>query len=192
MSRTEQMTEPEKRLVAEAEADLQQLLSIEPSPEFAAKVRARIHEQRERRTTRWGWFGLAITAAALVLVAVLRTHDSASETRDLQAVRLPDTPLAASVAMEHGSTPVTIAAHSAAVGKQSTNTVETVASPEVIIDPAMTSAIQRLAAGARNTILDGSNGESIAADAHAGALPVAEPLKVPELVVSPADPNGGQ
>jgi hypothetical protein len=193
MSRTEQMTEPEKRLVAEAEADLQQLLSIEPSPEFAAKVRTRIHEQRERRTTRWGWIGLAIAAAAaLILVAVLRTHDSAAETQDVEVVRLPDTLLPASVPMEHRSTAVTIAAHAAAVGKQSTNTVETGASPEVIIDPAMTSAIQRLAAGARNTILDGSNGESIAADAHAGALPVAEPLKVPELVVSPADPNGGQ
>jgi hypothetical protein len=64
--------------------------------------------------------------------------------------------------------------------------------PEIIIDPAVTDAIRRLAAAARNTILDNSNGESIAADAHAGALPVAEPLKVPELVLSPADPNGGQ
>jgi hypothetical protein len=40
--------------------------------------------------------------------------------------------------------------------------------------------------------LDASNGESIAADAHAAALPIAEPLKVPELVLSPVDPNGGQ
>ena len=42
MSRTEQMTEFDERAVAEAEADLERLLSIEPSPEFAAKVRARI------------------------------------------------------------------------------------------------------------------------------------------------------
>ena len=193
MSRTEPMTELEESLVAEAEADLQQLLSIEPSPDFAAKVRARVHERHERRAMRWGWIGFAITAAAaLILVAVLRTADSASGTQDVEVVRLPDTPLTASVPMDHGSTPVTTAAHYAAVHKPSTNTVETGASPEVIIDPAMTSAIQRLAAGARNTILDGSNGESIAADAHAGALPVAEPLKVPELVLSPADPNGGQ
>ena len=70
--------------------------------------------------------------------------------------------------------------------------VRHVAAGKSLIDPAMTAAIQRLAAGARNTILDGSNGQSIAADANAGALPIAEPLKVPELVLSPADPHGGQ
>ncbi len=183
------MTELDERIVAEAEADLQRLLSIEPSPEFAARVRARIDEHRESRATRWGWIGLAIaTAAALIFVAVLRTNDSSSGTQNAEIVRRSDTPLP----VEHRIAPVIIAARQAAVHKQSTLTMEATASPEVIIDPAITAAIQRLAAAARNTILDASNGESIAADAHAGALPIAEPLKVPELVLTPVDPNGGQ
>ena len=64
--------------------------------------------------------------------------------------------------------------------------------PEIIIDPAITDAIRRLALAARNTTLDGSKGESIAADAQSAVLPVAEPLNVPELVLKPADPTGGQ
>lgn len=189
MSRTDQMTELDERIVAEAEADLQQLLSIEPSPEFAARVRARIDDHREPRAPRWGWIGLAIvTAAALVLVAVLRTNDSSSATKNAEIVRRSDTPLP----VEHVQPPVITGAHNVAIRKPSRHAVEAPASPDVIVDPAMTAAIQRLAAAAKNTILDASNGESIAADAHAAALPIAEPLKVPELVLSPVDPNGGQ
>jgi hypothetical protein len=194
MSRTEPLTEQDERIVAAAEADLQRLLSIQPSPEFAARVRSRIHERRESQATRWGWIGLAIaTAAALICVAVLRTNDRSSGIQNAEIVTRPDTRLAAAPApMEHGSTPVTTAAHHVAVGKHTAQVAEAATSPEIIIDPAMTAAIQRLAAAARNTILDASNGESIAADAHAAALPIAEPLKVPELVLSPVDPNGGQ
>lgn len=189
MSRTEQMTELDERIVAEAEADLRQLLSIEPSPEFAARVRLRIDEHRESRATPWGWIGLAIaTAVALIFVAVLRTNDSSSGAQNAEIVRRSDTPLP----VEHRRTPVIAGAHDVAIHKRTTHIVEAPTSPEVIIDPAMTAAIQRLAAAARNTILDASNGESIAADAHAAALPIAEPLKVPELVLSPVDPTGGQ
>jgi len=63
---------------------------------------------------------------------------------------------------------------------------------EVIIDPAIADAIRRLAVAARNTMLDASKGESIAADAQSAELPAAEPLNVPELVVKPADQTGGQ
>ena len=65
--------------------------------------------------------------------------------------------------------------------------------PEIIIDPAITDAIRRLALAARNTTLDGSKGESIAApDSAAATLPIAEQLNVPELVLKPADQTGGQ
>ena len=103
MSRTEQMTELDERIVAEAEADLQQLLSIEPSPEFAARGRARIHERRESHATRWGWIGLAIaTAAALIFVAVLRTNDRSAGIQNAEIVTRPDTPLSTARApMEH-------------------------------------------------------------------------------------------
>jgi hypothetical protein len=64
--------------------------------------------------------------------------------------------------------------------------------PEIIIDPAVTDAIRRLAVAARNTMLDVSNGQSIAApDSASDTLQVAEPLNVPELVLKPADQTGG-
>jgi hypothetical protein len=194
MSRTEPLTEQDERIVAAAEADLQRLLSIEPPPEFAARVRVRIHERRESQATRWGWIGLAIaTAVALIFVAVLRMNDSSSGIQNAEIVTRPDTPLAVPPApVERGSTAATTAAQHVAVHKQTSHVAEAATSPEIIIDPALTAAIQRLAAAARNAILDASNGESIAADAHAAALPIAEPLKVPELVLSPVDPNGGQ
>ena len=58
MSRTEQMTEFDERTVSEAEADLERLLSIEPSTEFAAKVRERIAAEPPVR--RWNWGRLAL------------------------------------------------------------------------------------------------------------------------------------
>jgi hypothetical protein len=194
MSRTEQMTELDERIVAEAEADLQQLLSIEPSLEFAAKVRSRIHEGRQSRAARWGWIGVAIaTAAALLLATVLRLGQGSPATQTTETARRPDTRLGVVPPTTATVSPsTTIPSHPVAIRTASTRTADAAASPEIIIDPAMTAAIQRLAAGARNTILDGSNGQSIAADANAGALPIAEPLKVPELVLSPADPHGGQ
>ena len=189
MSRTEQMTPLDERMVAEAEADLQQLLAIEPSPEFATRVRTRIHDAGESYAPRWGWIGLAIAAAAaLIVVAVLRTSDRSPVIQNAEIVGHSDTRLA----VEHNRTPVTAAAHDDAVHKRSGRTAAATSSAEVIIDPAMTAAIQRLAAAARNTILDASKGESIAADANAAALPIAEPLKVPELVLGPVDPTGGQ
>jgi hypothetical protein len=57
----------------------------------------------------------------------------------------------------------------------------------------MAEAIRRLAVGARNTTLDGSKGESIAApDSASETLPIAEDLNVPEIVLKPADQTGGQ
>lgn len=194
MSRTERMTELDERVVTAAEADLQQLLSIEPSPEFAMRVRARIRTDREFGAPRWGWIGFAIaTAAALILVIMLRPHQSLPATQTTEIVRQPDTTLGAVLPTVTAAVPSTIRpSHDAAIRAESTPAANPARRPDIIVDPEMTSAIQRLAAAARNTILDGSNGESIAADAHAGALPVAEPLKVPELVLSSADSNGGQ
>jgi hypothetical protein len=54
MSRTEQMTDFDEREVSAAEADLERLLAIEPSPEFAAKVRGRIAAEPPARRWMWG------------------------------------------------------------------------------------------------------------------------------------------
>ena len=192
MSRTEQMTEFDERVVGEAEADLNRLLSIEPSPEFAAKVRARIAAAPAAR----GWslgrllFPLA-AAAALVLVVTLATNWPAREAKpSFATTRQDDIVLGAP---KPNQAPAGVAVTSRTVNRPTIRRATAQREPEIIIDPAITDAIRRIAVAARSTTLDGSKGESIAApNGETDTLPVSEPLDVPELVLKPADQTGGQ
>jgi hypothetical protein len=69
--RFDELNDAERRLVAEAEADLERLLSVEPSPEFAARVRTRISAERQS-APRWmsGW-RFALAAASLAIVGIV-------------------------------------------------------------------------------------------------------------------------
>jgi hypothetical protein len=190
------MNEFDERMVAAAEADLQQLLSIEPLPEFVARVRVRVHERRESPAKRWGWIGLALaSAAAVILAAVLRTNQSVRVPGEqtIEMVHRADTRLGAPPAMVGDTVPSTsrgtvkMAAHYPA--ERGVTHAET---PEIIIDPAMTEAIRRLAASLRNLPPDESVAEALQVEpGDPTALPVAKPLEIPELVLKPADQSGG-
>jgi hypothetical protein len=194
MSRTEQMNDFDQRMVAAAEADLQQLLAIEPSPEFAARVRVRVHERRESPAKVWGWFGLAtVTAAALAVAVVVRTPQSVPEAQTIEMVHRSDVRLSATPLLVGDTTSSTsqgtvkVARHyspPAAVTQAGT--------PEIIIDPAMTAAIRRMAMLLRTSEPDASAAEQLQTEVGEPApLVIADPLNVPELVLKPADQNGG-
>jgi hypothetical protein len=193
MSRTEQMTEFDEREVSAAEADLERLLAIEPSPEFAAKVRSRIAAEPVARSWSWGRLVLPLAAAAaLVIVLTLSSNWSA---------RGPEQPVASSRQNDivlsppkpKEAPPVEPVTAMADVKPRIRRAPVPEQKPEIIIDLAIRDAIRQLAVAARNTTLDASKGESIAApNAESDALPVAEPLSVPELVLRPADQTGGQ
>jgi hypothetical protein len=193
MSRTEQLTDFDERAVAAAEADLERLLSIEPSPEFMAKVRARIVAEPPVR--RWNWGRLLVPLAAAAAVVIVLTLSSN------WSVRSPEPPLATSrqddivlSPPKPNEAPAVVPA-AVAVSRPTVRraTAPLQREPEIIIDPAITAAIRRLAVAARNTTLDGSKGETIAApDSASDTLQIAEPLNVPELVLRPADQTGGQ
>jgi hypothetical protein len=193
MSRTEQMTDFDEREVSAAEADLERLLSIEPSPEFAAKVRARIAAEPPARSWNWGRLLVPVAAAAAVVIVLTLSSNWGARSPEQSVATSRQNDIVLSAAKPNEATapvPVTPATDSkppirraAAPQRQE---------PEIMIDPAISDAIRRLALAARNTTLDGSKGESIAADAQSAALPVAEPLNVPELVLKPADQTGGQ
>jgi hypothetical protein len=189
MCRTKQLTEFDERAAAEAEADLDRLLSIEPSPEFVAKVRARIAAEPPVR--RWNWNRLLVPVAAACLVLAVMYWNGRGNEKPFATARQGD------IALRNETPKAPPASAAVAVVAINRPTVRRVTAspqpePEIIIDPAITDAIRRLALAARNTTLDGSKGESIAADAQAAELPVAEPLNVPELVLKPADQTGGQ
>lgn len=194
MSRTKQMTEFDERVVAQAEADLDRLLSIEPSPEFAAKVRARIAAEPPPRSWNWGRLLVPVAAAVAVVIVLALSNNwsdrgpeqplatSRQNDIDLAAEKLKDAPAVVPIAQATVSKPPI---------RRATATPRP--EPEILIDPAITDAIRRLALAARDTTLDGSKGESIAApDSAAAILPIAEELNVPELVLKPADQTGGQ
>jgi hypothetical protein len=194
MSRTKAMTELDDRLIAAAEAELQQVLSIEPSPEFAAKVRARIHERREHRGRRWAWIGLAVaTAAALIVTALLRTNHPAPGSQGVEIVARPDVHLdPAPPKNERAVSATTRAVHPVATATESTPTTAAAPNPEIVIDAAMTEAIRRMAMSLRNAEPDVSAAEQVQMDMGEPApLAIAEPLNVPELVLKPADHPGG-
>ncbi len=194
MSRTEPLSEQDERIVAAAEADLQRLLSIEPSPEFAARVRVHLHERHESRATRWPWFGVAIaTAAALIFAAMLRTNQSSPPTHSVEIAKRPDATIPAAPTEKQDPIVTTMRpSHHAALRKETTAAAAAPASPEIIIDPAMTEAIRRMAMSLRNTEADASVAKQLQIEMGEPApLAIAEPLNVPELVLKPADENGG-
>lgn len=194
MSRTEPLTELEEHLVAEAESDLQQLLAIEPSPEFPAKVRARIHETREARAKRWGWMGVAIASAsaAVIVIAVLRMEHGSPATHSVEFVRRPDVTLSAPARVEDGPALPALPPRGVPVRRVPTRAAEPAATAEIIIDHAMTDAIRRMAMSLRNTEPDASAAEQLQIQmGEPVPLTIAEPLNVPELVLKPADQNGG-
>jgi hypothetical protein len=195
MSRTEQMNEFDERAVELAEADLERLLSIEPSPEFAAKIRARIAAEPPVRS--WNWRRLLVPVAAAAAVVVVLALSSRN-----WSVPSPEQPSTTSqqsdIVLKVEKPNETAAIVPVAPAPDIRPTVRRASAspqrePEIIIDPAITDAIRRLAVAARNTTLDGSKGQSIAApDSASETLPIAEELNVPELVLKPADQTGGQ
>lgn len=191
MSRTKQMTEFDERVVAEAEADLDRLLSIEPSPEFVAKVRARIVAEPPVRRWNWGRLLIPVATAACLVLAVIYWNGR-DDDKPFAAARQGDVVLRDEKPKEPLApvSPGVVALNRPAVLRRAAAPQR---EPEIIIDPSIGEAIRRLAAGTRNTTLDGSKGESIAApDSASDTLPIAEQLNVPELVLKPADQTGGQ
>jgi hypothetical protein len=190
MSRTrfdESLSDIDARLVAEAEADLDRLLAVEPSAEFVARVRVAISNHKVERN--WAaWIKVALAAAAIVVVAAaiaLRQDNPAVDGSLVVAPRMPDTVLAAPLAVVP---PVTT---STQVGRVRLRPVRQVVEPEIVIDGSLGEAIRRLAAQTRGKVADPEAFEVAAPSPSASQLSVPsvilDPLNVPELVLTPAD-----
>ena len=215
MSRTranDRLSEIDERAVAAAEADLNRLLAIEPSPEFAAKVRARIREPQKARGWSTGWLGLALASAAALFVAMgdpagWRVPKSAPvpvETTVTSVGRgLKAAPPTAGLAT--APTAVTVETAPTAVARKTAPTAVALKTapdptgrnrsgqPVVLIDPSLGQAIRRLSLSTANLALDPTMPDGSAAPAFDAPVPsvVVEPLEVPELVLKPADRTSG-
>jgi hypothetical protein len=64
------LTDDEHRLVAAAEQDLSRLLSVEPSPAFAANIRARVSEEERPGQWRGRWAPIALVASVVAIAGI--------------------------------------------------------------------------------------------------------------------------
>jgi len=147
------------------ERELSQVLAVEPSPEFAARVRARIEQQP---APAFGWSRWAIAsfaAAAVIFVTVVAV------TRRTPAGH-PVVTVHADVTLPHD--PDRVPESRTADGRE-TRRIRPVrtAQPEIMIDPSLAQAIRRLVAEQRvlPEVPPGPSLEPV----------VVEPLKVPEI-----------
>ena len=190
----DRLSDVDARTVGAAEADLGRLLSVEPSVEFAATVRARIAAERSPRGWRSRRLILTLAAASVLIVVYSLGGDLAVPDNGRpvvgprqQDVLLRSTPRVAAPPVDR-QTPTALP-HRQTVRRAPPRVAS---APEVIVDPSIAVAIRRLAIAARSTGLDdAAAGTPPRTTTEPDALPVAEPLVVPKLVLTPADETGG-
>ena len=131
--------------------ELSRLLAIEPSGDFAAKVRARIEQQPARGNGWHLWVLAPLAAVAVIVIAVVMiTRKPAVPTSGspgLQAGRTAP----GSAGLQAGRTgapraqiPIALPPRSVRHTQQTTRSVRA-SEPEVLIDPSVARAIRRLA-----------------------------------------------
>lgn len=123
--------------------ELSRLLAVNPSPEFAARVRTRIEQQPESALGWWRWAVASFAVAAVILAVVTVTQRT-------PAGRPPVAPPHADVSLPH---PEHVAeSRTAEAGRdrvvRRTRPVPT-AQPEILIDPSLGQAVRRFVAEQR-------------------------------------------
>jgi hypothetical protein len=184
MSRTRiegRLSEFDERLVAAAEADFHRLLSMTPSPEFAANVRARISEARVERRWRTSWFAVGLAAAvAVIAVDTAITVRQHTPVDDIPTVRLPARPDTLLTADPLVVAPVVAARHGARVPSPAEPQP---AEPEVLVSDERRLAIARLLASASAGTLDPRVFSTTAPAPEEDLLTEVAPLIVEELLI---------
>ena len=135
------MAEMNEDLLIAIERELSELAAVQPSPEFAARVRSRVQEESAPRFA-WRWLALGSAVAAVILAVVVLTMKDHGATRTApSAVRADVTLPARSVVAQ---LPVTA---SQVVPRRHPRTVRDTrtSEPEVLIDPSLAAAVRRLA-----------------------------------------------
>jgi hypothetical protein len=170
-----------ERPLTDLDADLRALLAIEPSPEFAARVRSRVAGER---MAGWGWtpWLLVASTACGVGLAIVLAWPSAG-------VQAPEPPAAPRLALGEAALPALPGVpelppaprRAAATPSESPRVFPPVAVAEVLVDPRQRTAVDALLALTnRGAVL-----EFVPAPNPVAAEIVVDPLNVPVLTVDP-------
>jgi hypothetical protein len=145
------------------ERDIERALAVDPSPEFVARVRARIAEEPARSSRRFGWLfaGVAATAVATASAIAIFVLSPARPISPPNAPHLASRSITSSIVVpDVGPTAGPAKAGyyvRTATGRGDSNRyvvsgfsrTDTTADSEPLFDPRETMALQRLIAGVR-------------------------------------------
>jgi hypothetical protein len=151
--------------------ELSDLLAVEPSPEFAARVRTRIAQQPEPALAWWRWAVSSVAVAAVIVLAI------AAVIRRAPAGR-PVAPVHADVILPQVFDRVPQSQSVEGGNRHGAGRIRPVqtAAPEIVIDRSLAQAVRRLVAEQR--VLP-----EVPTEPSLDPV-VVEPLKVPEIAGS--------
>jgi hypothetical protein len=167
--------------------DIKDALNVDPSPEFVARVRARVANEPEPSAWRWSWTvaATAALAAAIIVAIVLRPAPQPQVAQGLSPAEAAASDNAAPDVAQ--AVPLAAPATASPVGRAfgpATPAAEAFArrassEPEILLDPAETRALRALIAGVRDGRVD-------LTPLQAAAVPTAMELEpVADIVIAP-------
>jgi hypothetical protein len=168
--------------------EIQAALSVDPSPEFLARVRTRIATEPARATSWLSWKFVAAGAfAAAIAAAVVVSRPEGTPTPVRQASRAEDDRLPPA-AIEQPRQAEAVKARTRA-WRAGAPEARRRPEPEILLDPAETRALRRLIAGTRDGSLDLSASLQ-ATTPTAMDLPPIDAIVIAPLTIDPLTPSG--
>ncbi len=173
--------------------DLQAELSVTPSPEFAAKVRARIeHAPTKPAWNVWAWGGVAATCAVAVIAVVLGVgrafRPGAPGGAEAPASTEANTSAGAKAPAYTEGTASSDVGRPFRAGRSPAPVVAAAApraEPEVLVPPDQLIAIRRLMASVRAGARPNLPASPTLFDPDTGELIPLKPIEIPLIVVDP-------
>jgi len=173
--------------------DLRQELSIEPSPEFAAKVRQRINATPERRGwTIWAWTTIAATCGIAVVAGVLWLREDRNSVTTTIATATPNVAPVVSPSpitnIAQTTTPAPAPSLQMMANRTRTTRVTNVAAPrekelEVLIAPEELLIVRQLMSEAQHNMRREGPPSRMLIDPATGELIPAKPIEIPLITV---------
>ncbi|HUL72233.1 MAG TPA: hypothetical protein VLT86_03980 [Vicinamibacterales bacterium] len=175
---------------------LEAALAVEPSPEFAARVRARVSKESARRRAWPAWAAVGLATAAVVVLTVAAWPRRSPIAAQVTATRTPE-PAASSSRMSPIAAPAP--APDRQIVKAATSRIARALrqhpAPEVLVPPGQAEALRTLLAGLSDGTIDPGSLATPPPDAAAALAPAPEivipPIVIPSMDARTAGTPGG-
>jgi len=181
---------------AALDRELRRALSVEPSPEFVARVRMRIASEPARMPWRAPWLFAAIAVAAAIIAAIVVQRGSGGpslgEATPLLAARAVTPSAGALPAVgSHKALPDVVSAFRRTVSGPAEAGHYVRRDPEILFDPRESAALRALISGVRSGRLD-LTPVLRASTTTAMDLPLTQDIDIPVITIEPLAPFGAE